>query len=798
MQSSLTSGLVIVDRDLAITRFTPLAVRLFPLIDTDVGRPLAAMPTTVPIDDLEGSLRSCVSQGTSATREVSGRTQDFLLQFAPYVLADRSIAGVVVTISDVTELSAAKRAVRRTLAHLTAITNALRETVWQRDVSGALLFVNDAVEQVYGLSRAQVLADPSLLTAAVHPEDRDRVAAAAQQAVGRWDLRYRIVRPDGETRWVEESALEVAANDLHDGYVVGSVLDVTDRVAATALAEQARQAAYRQSELFDATLDTTYLGVVVLDSEGRVLRANAAFAELSGVPTEQLVGTPLGSLVPDFDRPDEVDAPATMWSESGVVYRQLRSRDGRQFWVAVGARAVAGDEQQAAARVVTVHDLTRLRDETGALSAQARFDQQTGALTRAHFRDRLADELARADRADRNVGVLWLDLDGFKDVNDRYGHRAGDSVLREVASRLVQSARRQDSVGRLGGDEFAMIVTEFDDPDSLETVAARVLTALRTPIVGPDGVLHVSGSVGIAIGPGDGGDADALMHSADTAMYAAKAAGRDTLAFFRPTMNRSAELRATRRHEISEAVRTEAFVMAYQPVVDLVTDRVVMAEALVRWRRGGELVPAGDFIDVVQDTGHLRALGRLVLALVDDDLATLDAGLDPRSLPVAINMSPEELDERDLVSRVMDWQPPGGFGRIVIEVTESTLMANQGRAMEGLVLMRRLGATIAIDDFGVGFSTLSMLERLHPSIIKIDRSLLVSATDDARAQSILSAAVGLGHALDARVVIEGIETRHQRDLVAAFGADLGQGYLFARPMPLADLSTALDRATAGP
>jgi two-component system CheB/CheR fusion protein len=529
-----------------------------------------------------------------------------------------------------------------------------------------------------------------------------------------------------------------------------------------------------------------------------VLRADSAFAELSGVPPEALVGTPLASLVPDFDTPDEDDAPASMWSKAGVVHRQLRSRDGRQFWVAVGKRSVAGDQVQPAARVVTVHDLTRLRDETGAISAQARFDQQTGSLTRAHFRDRLAEELSRADRAGRGVGVLWLDLDGFKDVNDRYGHRAGDAVLHEVAARLVQSARRQDSVGRLGGDEFAMIVTDFDDPDSLETVAARVLAALRTPIDSPDGVLHVSGSLGIAVGPGDGADADALMHSADTAMYAAKAAGRDRLAYFRSAMNRSAEVRATRRHQIAQAVRSEDFVMAYQPVVELATDRVVMAEALVRWQHEGRLVCAGDFMDVVHDTGHLRALGRLVLRLVDADLTVLDTGPRGQPLPVAINMSPEELDERDLVNRVMDWNPPGGFERVVIEVTESTLMSNQGRAMEGLVLLRRLGATIAIDDFGVGFSNLSMLERLQPSLIKIDRSLLVSASDDARSRAILSAAVGLGHALEARVVVEGVETQDQRDLVAALGADLGQGYFFARPMPLADLGASMAAAAARP
>jgi two-component system CheB/CheR fusion protein len=786
VQSSLTSGLVIVDRDLAIARFTPLAVRLFPLIDSDVGRALTSIHATVPVTGLERGLRACITERESTTLEVSGDAQDFLVQIAPYVLADRSVAGAVVTISDVTDLSSAKRQAASALADFAAVTDALRETVWQRDSSGALLFLNTAVERLYGLSRAHVLADPHLLVAAVHPDDRDRVLAAT--AGGRWNLQYRIVRPDGTMRWVEESALEVPPTDLHRGYIVGSVLDVTERVDAETQARQLRQDAARQTELLDATMSTSYLGVVVLDADGRILRANRAFADLSGITSRSVIGTPLASLIPNFDGPDDADAIQTMWFRTGVVHRRMLTRDGRDLWVAVASSPVeTTDDEQPADRVVTVDDLTRVREQAGELATQARFDQHTGALTRAHFRDRLTDELARAGRTGRGVAVLWLDLDGFKDVNDRHGHRSGDTVLVEVASRLASAARRQDCVGRLGGDEFAMIVTDFTNPDSLEAVAARVLATLRNPIAGPDGPLQITGSIGVAIGPADGSDADALMHSADTAMYVAKAAGRDTHAFFQSPMNEAAERGASRRHDLAEAIRATSFEMAYQPVIELTSGRLVMAEALVRWQRDGDLVPAGQFMDVVQDSGHLRALGQIVLGLVDADLAVLDAASDLTALPAAINVSPEELDGRDLVNRAMDWEPPGGFGRIVIEVTESTLMAYQGRAMEALGLMRRLGATIAIDDFGTGFSNLAMLERLQPDIIKIDRSLLVSADDNSRSMSILGAAIGLGHALESRVVVEGIETQHQRDLVATLGADLGQGYFFARPMPLREL-----------
>jgi two-component system CheB/CheR fusion protein len=377
-------------------------------------------------------------------------------------------------------------------------------------------------------------------------------------------------------------------------------------------------------------------------------------------------------------------------------------------------------------------------------------------------------------------------LDGFKDVNDRHGHRAGDAVLREVATRLEGAARRQDFVGRLGGDEFAMIVNEFNSLDSLETVASRVLAVLRQPIPGPDGLLYITASIGIAVGPDDGQDADSLMHSADIAMYVAKESGRDTHAYFQPTMNEQAEQSASQRHDLTEAIRARDFELAYQPVFDL-DGQLVMAEALVRWKRKGTLVPASEFIETIKDSGQLRPLGQIVLGLIDSDLKELDRSRTGAPLPITINISPEELEARDLVKRVMEWEPPGGFERLVIEVTEVTLMAFQGHAVEALRLLRRLGATIAIDDFGTGFSNLSMLERLEPRIVKIDRSLLVSAESGDRSRAILDAAVGLGQALGAQVVLEGVETLAQADLAASLGVDLVQGYLMARPMPIIDL-----------
>ncbi|MEI8080970.1 MAG: EAL domain-containing protein, partial [Actinomycetes bacterium] len=658
IQGSLTSGMVVVDRALRVTQFTPLAVRLFVLIDDDLGKPLSSITSTVPVPDLERHLRDAMELGARSMLELSGASKDFLVQFQPYVQDGAATAGAIVVVTDVTELMTARREAQRALVDLAVVTDSLHEVVWQRDRAGRLLFINTAVERVYGLARDAVLADPRLLIAAVHPDDRDRVAVAAATAAGRPDQQYRIVRADGEIRWVQESVIPIPA----------------------------------------------YGG-----------------------------------------RPDSV--------------------------------------------VTTVLDITRLREVTGELASRVRFDQQTGTLTRGHFRQELDTALANARHVGHTLAVLWLNIDDFKTINGHHGHQTGDTVLLEVATRMQLLASRPESVGRVGGDEFAMMVTGPHSAEAVEMVARDLMEAIREPIAAEDGPVFVTASVGIAIGPADGADAEALLHSADTAMYVAQEAGRDTCTFFQTTMNQAAEQRSVAREQLAAAVRSQEFVLHYQPIVDLATGQMTMAEALVRWNRGGDVVAAGDFIGIAQDAGLLRALGRIVFRLLEDDLELLDASNALSGLRIAVNISPDELEERDLVGRLLKWNPSGGFGRLVFEITESAVLSKGERAAEALTLIRRLGGTIAIDDYGTGFSNMRRLDQLQPNVLKVDRSLLLDAARGFRSREILSSAIQLGHALESKVVIEGIETGEELETAVGLHADLGQGYLLARPMPLTDLLT---------
>jgi two-component system CheB/CheR fusion protein len=799
IQASLTSGLILVDRELRVTRYSPLAVRVFALIESDLGRPLTAIPSTIEIPGLEQRLRAAVEEQQAGMLELRGERSDVLLQFQPYRARDGAVRGAIVVSTDVTELAEAHRTAQRSLRDLTAVTEALAEAVWQRDAQGRLLFLNSRVEEVFGLARDRVLADPGLLVAAIHPDDRDRVALVRAAApMEAYELEYRIVRPQGQVRWVLERAVSVRADETGPGYVVATALDVTDRH------EVARQTHDRLATL-EAMYDNNVFGVLILDESDHIVEANAFFATMSGYDQEALVGMPIMVLAEDYAVPhrsttdDETGPPAPVLT-LGIAHRRLVSRNGTPYFVTMeaGPLALGGGTR----RIVLVHDVTRLHEANKELSAQARFDPQTGLLVRSHFRALVSEQLARASRAGTGLAVLWIDLDGFKAINDRYGHQAGDTALREIAIRLQRTARQQDAVGRLGGDEFAMVVTDVDQEDSLESVTARVLAVLREPILLNDAQVYVSGSIGVALAPDDGSDADVLMHHADTAMYSAKQAGRDRRVYFRSEMNRSAEARADIRHRLAAAVRARQFLVHYQPILDTTTGAVRSVEALVRWDRDGEAVAAEEFLALAEQTGHLPAIGRIALELIDRDLTAHgdDLGTDPRGapLPICLNVSPVQLTDRHFVDWLLAWEPAGGFDRIVIEVTEAAALLRGGRAAETLTLLHRLGAHLSIDDFGTGYSNLALLDRLRPELIKIDRSLLARAGHQPRGLAVLTAAVHLAHALDAEVVIEGVESEELWRLTRRLDVESAQGFHLARPMTLPDLLTWIrDRRVAG-
>ncbi|HEX3005164.1 MAG TPA: EAL domain-containing protein [Angustibacter sp.] len=486
-----------------------------------------------------------------------------------------------------------------------------------------------------------------------------------------------------------------------------------------------------------------------------------------------------------FDAPSEREVGAMLDDDGAPLWLVTRtpglSRSARDL-DRQALEALAGVGEQVLARLALVEQLAR----------QARQDSLTGLPNRALFTERLEVALASAS-ATRQVAVLYLDLDGFKSVNDRFGHAAGDELLRIVAERLAALAGRRGCVARLGGDEFAVLLLDVTDVEQVEAVCQRVLAAVRREaVVAGHGVL-VGTSIGVVVSSG-GEEAPEVMRNADMAMYSAKGLGKSQYAIYEGSLRDDRILRL----ELIEALRAgieRELVVHYQPVISLESGRIAGVEALVRWRRGGSLVPPDLFIPAAEDSGLIVPLGQRVLAQVVTDIPQLVAAAG-RPIDLAVNMSAHQLHDPDFVGHVRAAVASFGASRLVLEMTETVLVQDDPHTAETLHRLTSAGARLAIDDFGVGFSSIGYLQHLPVDILKIDRSFVRDIDARPRARALVDAILVMASALELDVVAEGIERESQAEVLRVAGCTEGQGYLYARPQPLDEVLQTLRAGVA--
>lgn len=420
-----------------------------------------------------------------------------------------------------------------------------------------------------------------------------------------------------------------------------------------------------------------------------------------------------------------------------------------------------------------------------ALFRQAHFDSLTRLPNRPNFMDLFAREIKRAERHNAMLALLFIDLDGFSQVNDELGHSAGDELLVHAADRLRSCLRKMDVVARLGGDEFTVLVPEIREPGDASIVARHLIEVLSQPFTVSGTETFVAASVGIAIFPGDGVSTDELLRNADTAMYRAKEQGRGTHVFFKEEMTRTARRRAELDRELRHALDENQFVLYYQPQLDLTSRRITGAEALVRWNHPTHgLVPPGHFIPVAEDTGLIERLGDWVLRDACAQFVRWRAeGLSLEH--VSVNVSPRQFHRRGFAETVATVLRSSGMPpeRLQLEITESVLVDRTGAADATLAQLVRLGTRLSLDDFGTGYSSLAYLQHLPVSAIKLDRSFIRDIMDSEDARAIARSVLAMVQALRKDVVAEGVETPEQLALLARWGCDAIQGYYIARPLP---------------
>jgi diguanylate cyclase (GGDEF)-like protein/PAS domain S-box-containing protein len=477
-----------------------------------------------------------------------------------------------------------------------------------------------------------------------------------------------------------------------------------------------------------------------------------------------------------------------------LEYR-LIARDGRVVWLRDEGVIVFDDEQQPLHLQGYLLDITREREAEQQLQQLALYDPLTGLANRAYFHERLRHATRVRHDELHKTGLFYIDLDGFKGINDRWGHEVGDDVLREIGSRIERAVRPGDTAGRLGGDEFAVVLAEAVDPEQAAAIAERLLAEIAKPLETGSGQLHATGSIGIAFG----NEAEAMLREADSAMYRAKS-HRDTgYAFFDPVLDRAALDRSQRIGELREGIGRGEFRLDYQAVVELDRHEIVGYEALVRWEHPthGELPPI-DFVPLAEESGLIVGLGEWVLAEACAEGTRLGR-LHGRPMQMSVNVSARQLRHADFVRHVRRALEGCGLqpGLLTLELTESTLLASDERVVHTLRALKDLGVVLALDDFGTGYASLSYLQQFPIDVVKIDRSFTADIDRPEGDIVLLKGIIDLGHALQLNLVAEGIETSEQHTIVRRLGCQQAQGFYFGRPTHPAQRSLTPLRLASG-
>ncbi|MGE5385403.1 MAG: EAL domain-containing protein [Betaproteobacteria bacterium] len=571
------------------------------------------------------------------------------------------------------------------------------------------------------------------------------------------------------------ATLELRGVRLDDG---GTLLICTD----VSRKEEARE----RLLVADAIAASNLTGVIVADGEHRIRSANTAFTGMTGFGQAEMLGREVYSLIDEQSLREVAAALKSLdHRASWTGEAALRKQNGDALNAKVTITCVADPEGKLVDQYLWLFaDMSESKRAAEQVYNLAHHDALTGLPNRLALYMRLNQALPEARRRSWSVALMFLDLDRFKIINDTLGHSIGDEMLREVAARLSRSVRESDMVARIGGDEFVILLPDIASAAVAATVAGKVLTAFANPIT-VDGVeLHTSPSIGISIFPDDGLDGDTILKNADTAMYCAKAAGRNNYQFYAAEMNLAATERLDLERKLRQALLREEFALAFQPQLMAGDQRPVGVEALVRWHHPTDgVIPPIKFIPIAEETGLIVALGEWVLRTACHEMKRwLDAGLPP--IKVAVNVSARQLRRRDFLETVagalVESDLPPHL--LELEVTESVAMDNPEESIRLLQAIRQMGVSIAIDDFGTGYSSLAYLKRLPIDYLKIDRSFVADIEHDLNDRAIAFGTIALAHSLGLEVIAEGVETEDQLELLRTNGCDEIQGYFFSPPL----------------
>jgi len=687
-----------------------------------------------------------------------------------YLIKPFESRALVATLSMALARRGAERETERSEERLRLALEAGSMVAWEWGGATTGTWVGGEVIGVFGRVPQVLALGPEALLDMIHAEDRSHVAEALASG-GALDAEVRMLdgSPAG-SRWIELHAKHFPDPSGPGIRVIGVAQDVTER--------RRLQDRLRNTE---AAISATADGIIILDGDRNILSVNSAFCRLTGYVAAEVLGRNPDEFL-HARREGDTFAPLSSQMHGGFWRGEIacRRKNGEIFPALQTVSAVTNRGSIVTNFVVSFADISELRRREARISHMALHDALTGLGNRRLLQQRLDGELALAQRRRRSLGFFFLDLDGFKTINDSVGHDAGDTMLKVIAERIEGSIRRSDLAIRIGGDEFLVLMQAHDQAECA-TLASKLLLTIAAPVSLQGETVSVSCSIGIAVAPADGADGADLIKAADSAMYEAKRSGRNRYAFYTAELAQRARARLLIEQGMRRALAQGEFFLHYQPIINLRDNRVVGFESLARWNhaQAGPVGPA-QFIPIAEDTGLIDQLGDYVLRRACTEWMPHLAG-SPAELHIAVNVSARQFHMADLADRVERILDETGFParQLELELTESALQENDtGRGL--LERLKRLGVAVAVDDFGTGYSSLSLLNRLPLDTIKIDRSFVNALATDPAATAITRAILAMAQSLGLGVVAEGIETNVQLERLRALGCARGQGYLYSR------------------
>jgi len=654
--------------------------------------------------------------------------------------------------------------------------------VWDWNIATNEVIFSRRYKEMLGYGDDDLLAVKQEWEDRLHPDDRAGVTATLQDYLtGKtplYSVEFRMRCKDGGYKYILARGMVV--NRSFDGKpmrMIGTHTDITER-------KQVEQKLQLAANVFTHARE----GIMITGTDGTIIDVNDAFSLITGYSREEAIGR-----FPHFLHSGCHDPSfyANLWQqllEKGHWYGEIwnRRKTGEiyaQMESISSIRDAAGNVSQ---YVSLFSDITTLKEHEKRLEHIAHFDALTNLPNRILLADRLRQAIVQAQRNGDILAIAYLDLDGFKAINDTYGHEAGDHLLVSVSARMKQALREGDTLSRIGGDEFVAVLPELTDMQSSTPILNRLLIAAAEPTACGDLVFNVSASLGVTFYPqAEEVDADQLLRQADQAMYQAKLSGKNCLHRFDAYQDSYIRNRHESLNRISQAMLAREFVLFYQPKVNLRSGAVVGAEALIRWNHPetGLLLP-GEFLPVIEDHPLAVEIGEWVIDTVLTQLQIWHkAGL---KIPVSVNIGARQLQQKDFVERLrqlLETHPSIGTDCLELEVLETSALEDINHVSNVIYACKELGVAFALDDFGTGYSSLTYLKRLPVTTLKIDRSFVSDMLDDPDDQSILNGVINLAAAFGKRVIAEGVESEKHGELLLQLGCELAQGYGIARPMP---------------